>query len=72
MFGVFSRYPAFGFLSSSSRLFLMNALNAPYDFFCMGTFCDELTLGSLWFLLVFGVFSRYPACGFLSFASRLL
>ena len=41
-------------------------------FFCVGTFCDELTLGSLWFLLVFGVFSRYPAFVFLSFSSQFV
>ena len=34
--GVFSRYPVFGFLSFSSRLFL---IGTPYDF-CMGNIFD--------------------------------
>ena len=40
-------------------------------FFCLGTFCDESTLGFFWFLFVFGVSSRYPAFASLSSASRL-
>ena len=40
--------------------------------FCLGTFCDESALGLLWFLLVFGVFSRYPAFGFLSVSSQFV
>ena len=56
VFGVFSRYPAFGFFSSASRLFLMSALNAPYVYFARGHFVMNCPLGFCGFFLWLGSF----------------
>ena len=40
--------------------------------FCLGTFCDESTLGLLCFFWCSGSSPRYPAVGFLSFSSQIV
>ena len=68
MFGLFSRYPAFGFLSVSSQFVLNERV---LWFFVWGHFVMNRPLGFCVFF-VFGVFSRYPAVGFLSFSSQIV
>ena len=69
VFGVFSRYPAFGFLSVSSQ----SVLNESVLWFSVwGHFVMNRPLGFCVFFLVVGVFSRYPAVGFLSSSSQVV